>query len=265
VTSVTFSPDGQRLASGSFDSTVKIWDSATGKELVTLKGHAAVNSVAFSPDGQCLACNGEDGSIDLRETNVAPEMREPRAVHQLVADLFGQLILRSDVVEWLQTAPGMTLIQRQTALAVAGTHSDDPLAWNRRAWEAAWLPGREMSDYRKALRYSEAACRIEPKNRLYLTTLGVAYYRAGNYEKALDTLLRAEQINKTLIGGAHLADLAFLAMARQQLGRVTEAQAELQRLRERVKDPRWAKSHEAQVFLREAEALLAKPKPPGDK
>ena len=36
--------------------TVKIWDSATGKELFALKGHAGgVWSVAFSPDGQRLA------------------------------------------------------------------------------------------------------------------------------------------------------------------------------------------------------------------
>ena len=40
VMSVAFSPDGQRLASGSRDQTVKIWDSATGKELFALKGHA---------------------------------------------------------------------------------------------------------------------------------------------------------------------------------------------------------------------------------
>ena len=52
-----------------------------------------------------------------------------------------------------------------------------------------------MSDYRKALRYSEEACQLEPENGDFLNTLGVAYYRVGNYEKALDVLLRSDKIN----------------------------------------------------------------------
>jgi WD40 repeat protein len=38
VTSVGFSPDGRRLASGSQDKTVKVWDVQTGHEILTLKG-----------------------------------------------------------------------------------------------------------------------------------------------------------------------------------------------------------------------------------
>ena len=53
-------------------------------------------------------------------------------------------------------------------------------------------------------------------------------------------LLRSDQINKTQLQGSHPADLAFLAMTQQQLGHAKEAQAELQRLRERMKDPRLA-------------------------
>ena len=38
-TSVAFSPDGKRIVSGSNDKTLKVWDAATGQEMLTLKGH----------------------------------------------------------------------------------------------------------------------------------------------------------------------------------------------------------------------------------
>ncbi len=265
VFSVAFSPDGQRLASGSWDKTVKIWDSATGKELLTLKGHAGdVNSVAFSPDGQCLA-SGSFGTVTIWETRVPPEVQDRRAANQMVADLFPQMGFRASVLERLRALPGMSPNRRQEALGAAQSHPEDPQTLNNLAGELVKLPGRATSDYRKAVRYSEGACQLEPKNGYYLNTLGAAYYRMGNFNKALETLRRSDLINQKEYQGSDPAGLAFLAMTQQQLGHAEEAQAWLQRLRERMKDPRWAQNPEAQGFLREAEEWLARPKPPGSK
>jgi WD40 repeat protein len=61
VTSVAFSPDGQTLASGSWDHSIKLWDVASGHMIRTQKGdNFEVASVAFSPDGRTLASGGTD-------------------------------------------------------------------------------------------------------------------------------------------------------------------------------------------------------------
>jgi WD40 repeat protein len=66
VIDVAFSPDGSRLVTGGFDGTAKVWNAATGQELLTLVGHtSAVYGVAFSPDGSRLAAGSEDGTAKM--------------------------------------------------------------------------------------------------------------------------------------------------------------------------------------------------------
>ncbi|KAK0736245.1 hypothetical protein B0T21DRAFT_440488 [Apiosordaria backusii] len=66
VSSVAFLPNGQRLVSGSYNHTVKIWDPTLGQCLQTLEGHSnMVRSVAFSPDGQRLASGSYDRTVKI--------------------------------------------------------------------------------------------------------------------------------------------------------------------------------------------------------
>ncbi|MDB9356222.1 protein kinase, partial [Nodularia spumigena CS-587/03] len=56
VNSLAFSRDGQFLASGSDDKTIKLWNVLTGKDISTLTGHNySIRSIAFSSDGKILA------------------------------------------------------------------------------------------------------------------------------------------------------------------------------------------------------------------
>jgi len=66
VCSVAFSPDGQILASGSIDNTVRLWLADDGTLLRTLVGHTdSVWSVPFSPDGQTLALGSGNKTVRL--------------------------------------------------------------------------------------------------------------------------------------------------------------------------------------------------------
>src|SRR5581483_11817094 len=60
VTGISFSRDGKLLASAGWDAKVRLWETATGKELVTIAHPARVTAVALAPDGKTVASGSGD-------------------------------------------------------------------------------------------------------------------------------------------------------------------------------------------------------------
>ena len=121
VRSVSFSPDGATLASGSDDHTVRLWDVATGTQKAVLTEHTGrVNSVHFSPDGKTLASGSDDNYVYLWD--IATETRKNHIKH-------------SDDVNSVRFSPdGATL----------ASGSDDDYAY---LWDVATLTQKASLDH----------------------------------------------------------------------------------------------------------------------
>ena len=83
VLSVAFSPNGQRIVSGSTDKTLRLWDTQTGKPVgQPLAGHGStVWSVAFSPNGRCIVSGSSDKTLRLWDAQTGASIGQPLIGH----------------------------------------------------------------------------------------------------------------------------------------------------------------------------------------
>jgi eukaryotic-like serine/threonine-protein kinase len=270
ITSVAFSPDGKRIASASGDKTVKLWDTTTGQETLTLKGDAEFDSVAFSPDGKRLAAVNRHGTAKLWDArpwtpSLRAEQRLFRTVCEassLVDELFASVGLRTEVIRLIAEDVTLNNEVRQKALEIARGRTEDPWWFNEKSWRVAARRDEAREAYAVALCRAETAWKLEPGDVHCLNTLGVAQYRVGKYQQALDTLSRSDEINSHSQAGRLPADVAFLALVHFKLGQKEKAQALIGELRQLMKQPQWCNNAEAQGFLHEAEELLSSKKWP---
>jgi len=219
-----FSGDGRWLAIGGADRRVSIYDARTLRRMIQLPTqNGAVYGVAFQRHGSGLAQGGADEMLSFWDLSQI------------------ELALAANGLGWEGAPPD----------GVPGTWQTGPVprvrwerGWGKRdetiywylqqvlktnpdqadlSMELAWFQVMGPTKFRnaaKALPLARRAVALAPDEPLCLNTLGVVYYRLGQWKEAADTLQASAQTNPE---GPAAYDLFFLAMAYRQTGQPAKA------------------------------------------
>jgi Flp pilus assembly protein TadD len=275
VRAAAFSPDGKSIVTASFDNAARVWDLAT-RSSVELKGHTGgVRAAAFSPDGKSIITASFDNtarvweSVPYRERYPAIEpIRAAAAKMDPVVDARLKAGERPDALlvafgadTTLTTEERMAARDRiQTAMdeeaLAAKARVIEANELNSAAWKAVRFAPVTAEAAAKAVADARKAVELEPDEGSYLSTLGVALYRAGMFKEALDTLTRSDAINAKDPIGPLPSDRAFIAMTHWQLGQKDEARAALVVFRELAATDLWKADIETPDLLKEAQELI---------
>jgi serine/threonine protein kinase/WD40 repeat protein len=269
-----FSPDGRLLAVEAGQGAVRLIAPDTGREYARLEDPNQDRAawLDFSPDGAQLVVNGEVQALhlwDLRairaelaaralDWDLPPygpvEDSENAPLLEVAVDL-GELAQPQRSVE--ERARGNIEQYRQDL----AKKPEDAEVCNSLAW--AYLTAPEaLRDGKAAVLLAEKAVRKQPKNPNYCNTLGLAFYRTGQYRQAVEILrpnLRSQE------AAALAYDLYILAMSCHRLGEIERARDYYTwavRNSDAQKGPSPALLEELSAFRAEAEALLGLQSPP---
>ncbi len=188
---MAIAPNGRDLATGYGGGALKVWDAATGRERLSLKGHRfSPRSLAFFPDGEALASGSVDGTVRIWDLAIG----RARATLKVPGGMVKSVAVSPDG-QVLATIAGDGSVRLWSAGAHAWpgpveTDRDGP--WdahtlslsNNLAWALATCPDPGLAQ--SASRRHPGAIRrpAGPRNGLYWNTLGVACCRAGDWDAA---------------------------------------------------------------------------------
>ncbi len=226
-----FSPDGTLLAVGTKHGTVQLVDPETGRQYARLESpnQSVVWTLTFGRDGTQLVTTETDRSLhvwDLRAirqqlAKMGLDWDLPPYAPASEVDETQPLrieVLRGDPVQLLrdrEEATRQTITQQRRALEANPT---DAKTFNGLAWTYLAAP-EALRDWKAALPLAQKAVQLEP-GPINRNTLGVAYFRAGRYREAVETL---EPNLKDQADWTLTYDLYFLAMSHHQLGEGAQA------------------------------------------
>jgi tetratricopeptide (TPR) repeat protein len=201
-----------------------------------------------------LSAEVRQKALAMAETN-GRRLLECKAA-RLVRSLYGQALLRGEVLERLAQATGISDRVRALAVELAKRYPEQADALADASWRAVRQPGTSGAPLDRALRQAETAYHIAPRSGTIPTTLGVGYYRAGKYREALRVLREADSLDVTTGSNTFPPTLAIEALALLKLGKPEEAEATFSRLQKLMAEPTWRGNPEALALFREAQAAF---------
>ena len=164
---VAFSPDGARVATWSYDRTIRIWSAATGAPLVVHRGHSrAVNAADFSPDGLRVASASSDGTIRIWDATALDPPNER-------AERIGS----SEDITSCAFSPDGGRFATGSTMNVSGAASETVTFWD----------GRSGSRLAGTTGYGISACAFSPSGRVLAAAggdIGFGQFRLIDSETA---------------------------------------------------------------------------------
>ncbi len=192
--------------------------------------------------------------------NEAIQLIEPlteRQARAVVEKRWPKLVERDVLIHNLTNDPELDEAVRNAAINLVRRMPEDSRIFNLAGWKLLETQPRNQKSFRRALRWAEAACELEPELCRGYHLKAVAQYRLGQYRAAMNTITRIEAIHGE-DRPPDLTDLAVLAMCQQQLGNTDSAQATLSQLEASFKrKPKNSLRKIEQFLVDEARKLLA--------
>ena len=242
---------------------------------MTLPSNNADQIFCFSPDGSLLASRGANNTIDvwdlrrIREQLAAMHLDWDLPPYPAAGEAVGIEPLHAEVefgefaeAYFQRATENSRHMNYERAIAdyrrFLELRPDDPSGYNNLAWLLAnWPADSRRPD--EALPLALKAIELAPKSGIYLNTLGVVYYRLGQFEQAVNAL---EEASKHQQDGSTAWDFFFLAMSFHELNEPEKARDSYARA------IYWRETHpqipaneqdELRDFRTEADVLLAGP------